>query len=444
VPFEQVGAEHVPHDATLRALPQLSAAVRAPQFLPMREQNVASVSGVQPQTLGVPPPPQVTPAPVHDPHDATERPVPQLSVPLTLPQFFPSRVQNAASLSAVQPQTLGVPPPPQLCGAVHAPPQLTVRELPQLLGAVTLPQFFPSLVQNTASVSGVQPQRLAVPPPPQVCGGVHDPHDATERPVPQLSVPITGPQLLPRRVQNELSDSAVQPHRLAVPPPAQVCGGVHAPHDGTVRDAPQLSLPVTLPQSLPSLAQNAGSVSGAQPHALAVPPPAQVCGGVHEPHDGTVRDAPQLSAAVTLPQFFPSRVQKVALSSAVHPHTFGVPLPPHVMPVALHMPHEATARDAPQLSSAVTLPQFFPSRVQKVALSSAVQPQTLLAPQVCGAVHVPHDATVRLVPQLSGAVTLPQFVPSRVQNAVFVSGVHVHTLPPPQVCGAVHVPQLTV
>jgi hypothetical protein len=75
-------------------------------------------------------------------------------------------------------------------------------------------------------------------------------------------------------------------------------------------------------------------------------------------------------------------------------------------------------RDAPQLSLAVTLPQFFPCRVQNAALVSATQPHTLAvtAPHVCGEVHVPHDVTVRLVPQLSAAVRLPQFFPCREQN----------------------------
>jgi hypothetical protein len=44
-------------------------------------------------------------------------------------------------------------------------------------------------------------------------------------------------------------------------------------------------------------------------------------------------------------------------------------------------------------------------------------------PQVAGEVQVPHELTVRDVPQLSLAVTLPQLSPSRVQNAVVLSGV---------------------
>jgi hypothetical protein len=46
---------------------------------------------------------------------------------------------------------------------------------------MTWPQFLPRLVQNTGSLSGVQPHTFAVPPPPQVCGAVHVPHEATVR-----------------------------------------------------------------------------------------------------------------------------------------------------------------------------------------------------------------------------------------------------------------------
>lgn len=46
------------------------------------------------------------------------------------------------------------------------------------------------------------------------------------------------------------------------------------------------------------------------------------------------------------------------------------------------MPHDATVREAPQLSGAVTVPQFLLVRAQNAASVSATQPQTLLAPQV--------------------------------------------------------------
>src|SRR5262245_23977038 len=94
------------------------------------------------------------------------RATPQLSVPVTEPQFLPRRVQKAALVSGVPeppPQTLGVPPPPQVAGAVQVPHELTMREAPQLSAAVTLPQFLPRREQKVVFDSGVQP-----PPPPQV------------------------------------------------------------------------------------------------------------------------------------------------------------------------------------------------------------------------------------------------------------------------------------
>jgi len=85
-----------------------------------------------------------------------------------------------------------------------------------------------------------------------------------------------------------------------------------------------------------------------------------------------------------------------------------------------------TVRDVPQLSFAVTDPQFLPSSEQNALLLSAVQvPQTLATPpppQVWGAVQVP-QLTVRDVPQLSFAVADPQFSPSREQNALLLSAV---------------------
>lgn len=111
------------------------------------------------------------------------------------------------------------------------------------------------------------------------------------------------------------------PQTLAVPPPPHVCGDVHAPHDETVRVAPQLSVPVTVPQFLPRREQKPVSDSGVQepPHTLGVPPPPHVMGDVQVPQEVTVRETPQLSAAVTEPQFFPRRKQKSAFVSDAHP-----------------------------------------------------------------------------------------------------------------------------
>jgi hypothetical protein len=185
-----------------------------------------------------------------------------------------------------------------------------------------LPQFLPCAEHVVGVHEPPPPQTLAVPPPPQVCGEVHEPHEETVREVPQLSAAVTLPQFLPRREQNAASVSAVHeppPQTLAVPPPAQVCGEVQVPHEETVREVPQLSFAVTLSQFLPRREQNAAFVSAVQPQTLAVPPPAQVCGEVQVPHEETVREVPQLSAAVTLPQFLPRREQNAASVSAVQP-----------------------------------------------------------------------------------------------------------------------------
>jgi hypothetical protein len=382
---------------------------------------VASLSGVQPHT---PPAPQ-TCGETHEPHEATVRLVPQLSAAVTLPQFFPRREQNAVSVSGVQ-HTL---PALHTCCPVQLPHEPTVRLAPQLSGAVTLPQSLPRREQNVLLFSAVQPHTFAVPPPAHVCGDVHVPQFTLLRAVPQLSVPDTVPQFLPNLEQNVLSLSGMQQTFEAV----HTCGVVQVPHV-TVLLAPQLSAAVTLPQVLPSRVQNVVSPSYVQPHRFAVPPPAHVCGDVHVPHEVTVRAAPQLSFPDTVPQFFPTRVQNAASVSAVQPHTLATDgvAPPHVCG-AVHVPHEATVRDAPQLSAAVTLPQFLPNRVQNAGSVSAVHPHTLATdgvapPHVCGAVHVPQFTAVRVVPQLSAAVTFPQFFPSRVQNAVLVSAVQPHTL----------------
>jgi hypothetical protein len=196
----------------VRDAPQLSVPKSDPQFLlPKREQNAASVSVVQPHTLTVPPPPQVTPVPEQAPQLAV-RGAPQLSLAMRSPQFLPRREQNTASFSVTHPQTFGVTAP-QVLGAVHVP-HASVPPHP----FASEPQSLP----RPKHVVGVQPQTFVVPPPPHDCGVVHVPQSAV-REVPQLSLPKREPQfLLPSRVQKAVSLSAVQPHTLAEPPPAHV------------------------------------------------------------------------------------------------------------------------------------------------------------------------------------------------------------------------------
>ena len=85
---------------------------------------------------------------------------PQLTVPPqplgTVPQLSPA----GQVVIGVQPQTLGVPPPPQLCGAVQAGPQVSVPPQPS--------ERVPQLAPPGQAVRGVQPQTLGVPPPPQL------------------------------------------------------------------------------------------------------------------------------------------------------------------------------------------------------------------------------------------------------------------------------------
>src|SRR5262245_17554922 len=118
-----------------------------------------SLSGVHPQTPAVPPPPHVS-LPAQLPQ-TTLRWLPQLSSAVTGPQFLPCRAQNVGVLSETQSEQTfgGRPPPPHVAGEVQVP-QLTVRDLPQLSGAVTMLQFFPTRAQNAASVSVVQPHTL--------------------------------------------------------------------------------------------------------------------------------------------------------------------------------------------------------------------------------------------------------------------------------------------
>ena len=54
-----------------------------------------------------------------------------------------------------EPHTLAVPPPPHVSGSVHVPQLVTVRAAPQLSVPLTEPQFFPRSEQNAPSLSGV-------------------------------------------------------------------------------------------------------------------------------------------------------------------------------------------------------------------------------------------------------------------------------------------------
>ncbi len=118
------------------------------------------------------------------------RALPQLSVPETEPQFAPWATQKEESGSGVHPQTFGVPPPPQVCGAEHAPQFRTSLQPSEIS-----PQLTPAFVH----VVGVQvptPHTFGMPPAPHVWPPGHAPQ---ERTTPHAAV-TTGsrPQFFPR------------------------------------------------------------------------------------------------------------------------------------------------------------------------------------------------------------------------------------------------------
>jgi hypothetical protein len=166
-----------------------------------------------------------------------------------------------------------------------------------------------------------------------------------------------------------------------------------------------------------------------------------------------MRIVPQLSDAVTVPQFLPSRLQKAASASGAQ-QLFGIGAPaPSQICVPLQLPQLAV-RMMPQLSAAVTVPQLFPRRAQKAVSVSFVQPHTfgtlgLPPPQVCPVpAQVVPQLIVRLVPQSSRSVRLPQFFPRRVHMTASVSGVQqlfgCEAVAGSQTWAPLHTPQLLV
>lgn len=158
------------------------------------------------------------------------------------------------------------------------------------------------------------------------------------------------PQFTLSRVQMAVSDSIVQPQTLAVPPPPQEFGAAQLPQS-TVRAMPQRSVAVAGPHCFPTRAQNAVSVSAAHAQTFGVPPPAQTAGAVHEPQS-TLRLEPHLSTVVSVPQFLVSLVHSAA-SLSEQPHTLGTPRPPHVS-----TPEQTPQSSWPEQPSDIE-PQFF-------------------------------------------------------------------------------------
>ena len=123
----------------------------------------------EPHTFGSPAPPQDSPA-------GHAAPVPHVTVPpqpsAITPQFIGMPVDvtqtvlaKAGTHAAVPPHAFGVPPPPQVCGAVHVTHGVAMRPpQPSDCGPHKLAML------GSAQVCGTQaapPQTLGTPPPPQ-------------------------------------------------------------------------------------------------------------------------------------------------------------------------------------------------------------------------------------------------------------------------------------
>jgi hypothetical protein len=94
--------------------------------------------------------------------------------------MVPPEAPTSAHVLDVQPQTLAVPPPPHVSDPVQVP-QSRVPVQPSEI----VPQFLPC----AAHVVGVHPHTFAVPPPPHVFGRVHDPQSSDCGHVPLGIVP---------------------------------------------------------------------------------------------------------------------------------------------------------------------------------------------------------------------------------------------------------------
>jgi hypothetical protein len=220
----------------------------------------------------------------------------------------------------LDPQTLAVPPPPQMFGAVQVPHWI-VAPHPSPIG----PQFAPIDAQVLGvhiggPASGKLPHTFGVPPPPQVAVPLHEPQF---RRWPQPSATI--PQVAPIVAHVLGTHCDVPPQVLGTPPPPHVWDPEHDPQS---RTWPQPS--PAWPQWTPSdvhvwaMHDEPPSLLPGMPHTLGPPAP-QVSGSVQEPHSSR---PPHKSA--TGPQFAPTSAQVRGWQCVVPPHTFGVPPPPQL------------------------------------------------------------------------------------------------------------------
>lgn len=359
--------------------PQPSAT--GPQVAPADTQVRGAHRG-DPHTLAIPPPPQVVPA-AQVPH--VNNPPQPLE---TGPQFAPTPAQLRAthglpaSAAPPVPQTLGVPPPPQVVPDAQAP-HISNPPQPSATGPQLAP--VPAHVRAThalpASTAPPVPQTLGRPPPPQVWPAAQVPHINNP---PQPS--DTGPHVAPAPAQvraTQLPPPGV-PHWLARPPPPQVCGAAQVPH---ISSPPQPS--PTGPQVAPTLAQVRGA-HALPPQRLASVAP-QVWPAVQVPH---INNPPHPSdtgphVAPTLAQVRATHTTDASPAPPT-PHTLARPPPPQLCPVG-QLPQSSRP---PQPSPAG--PQLTPIIAQVRGVQPMLPPHWLKRPpppQVCGAAQSPHWTT---------------------------------------------------
>src|SRR5690606_15691937 len=143
----------------------------------------------------------------------------------------------------------------------------------------------------------------------------------------------------------------------------------HSPQNETVRAVPQLSKFVTDPQSLPRRAQNCASDSGGQvPLPQTLGPAAPQFSPISQVPQEAVRAVPQLSASVTLPQSLPSRAQHASSLSAVQ-----VSQVPSTHEPSSPVPQETIGRVVPQRSIVCAAPQRRPRAAHSSASVSGTQ-----------------------------------------------------------------------
>jgi hypothetical protein len=141
-----------------------------------------------PHTLGTPPPPQIA----GEAHvgQSTTPPQPSATGPHSLPVCAQVFGWQAAPPARPPPQTLGCPPPPQICGAEQPlpSPQDTIPPQPSAID----PQFIPEGHCVIGLQNALDGEHLLGPPPPQTAGATHWPQSSVP-PQPSLCWPQSTP-----------------------------------------------------------------------------------------------------------------------------------------------------------------------------------------------------------------------------------------------------------